>query len=336
MKVLLLVALAIYGTSAALTSEQVEAKWESFKTSFSKSYVNAREEAFRKQIFQKNVQHFEEHNAKFEQGLVTYTLGVNEFADMTKEEMKPYTHGLKKPDVLPKPLYEIKSRKDLGMDENVQIPASLDWRDQGIVTPVKNQGGCGSCWAFSSTGAIESQERLAYGANLDISVSEQQLVDCVQAAAGCDGGWMTDAFTYVAQNGGIDSEGAYPYEAANGNCRYRDDQVAARLTGYAYLTGPDENMLADMVANSGPVSVAFDADGDFGYYSGGVYYNPDCDPNKFTHAVLIVGYGNEDGQDYWLVKNSWGDGWGLGGFVKMARNRNNNCGIASMASVPVL
>lgn len=147
---------------------------------------------------------------------------------------------------------------------------------------------------------------------------------------------MTDAFTYVAQTGGIDSENSYPYTATDGSCHFMSDQVAAQLKGYAYLTAPDENALADMVASKGPISVAFDAEGDFGSYSGGVYYDPNCSTNSFTHAVLIVGYGNENGQDYWLVKNSWGEDWGLGGYFKIARNRDNHCGIASKASVPVL
>ncbi|XP_068896214.1 digestive cysteine proteinase 2-like [Tenebrio molitor] len=336
MKVFIILAIAIYGASAALPSTFVAEKWENFKTTYARSYVNAKEETFRKQIFQKKLETFEEHNEKYRQGLVSYTLGVNLFTDMTPEEMKAYTHGLIMPADLHKNGIPVKTREDLGLNASVRYPASFDWRDQGMVSPVKNQGSCGSCWAFSSTGAIESQMKIANGAGYDSSVSEQQLVDCVPNALGCSGGWMNDAFTYVAQNGGIDSEGAYPYEMADGNCHYDPNQVAARLSGYVYLSGPDENMLADMVATKGPVAVAFDADDPFGSYSGGVYYNPTCETNKFTHAVLIVGYGNENGQDYWLVKNSWGDGWGLDGYFKIARNANNHCGIAGVASVPTL
>ncbi|XP_044263713.1 procathepsin L-like [Tribolium madens] len=336
MKVFIILALAIYGTSASFSNEFVEEKWENFKKTHERSYVNVKEEAFRKQIFQKKLERIEEHNERFNKGLETYTMGINMFADMTPEEMRPYTHGLIEPAVMPKPLIEIKSRADLGLNDSVQFPASFDWRDKGMVSDVKNQGGCGSCWAFSSTGAIESQVKIAKGANTDISVSEQQLVDCDTAADGCSGGWMTDAFTYVEQTGGIDSEASYPYHGVNEKCHFMSDKVAAKLKGYAYLTGPDENILADMVSSKGPISVAFDAEGDFGSYSGGVYYNPNCATNKFTHAVLIVGYGNENGQDYWLVKNSWGGSWGDHGYFKIARNRDNHCGIASKASYPLL
>lgn len=152
---------------------------------------------------------------------------------------------------------------------------------------------------------------------------------------GCAGGWMATAYDYIGNNGGLDNDGVYPYEAHQYQCRYRSDAVAARVNGYAYLTGPDENMMADMVYTQGPVSVGIDADGDFGYYQSGVYYNPNCEPNKYTHAVVVVGYGNENGQDYWLVKNSWGADWGDHGYIKMARNRDNNCGIAGAASYPV-
>lgn len=168
-----------------------------------------------------------------------------------------------------------------------------------------------------------------------VTLSEQQLVDCVRKASGCRGGWMTDAYMYIARNGGINYDRDYPYRANDGGCRYQSSKPKVTIRGYAYLTGPNENMLKDMVATKGPVSVAIDAGGNFASYSKGVYYNPSCSTNKFTHAVVIVGYGRENGQDYWLVKNSWGSNWGLGGYIKMARNRNNHCGIASKASYPV-
>jgi hypothetical protein len=146
---------------------------------------------------------------------------------------------------------------------------------------------------------------------------------------------MPNAYLYIARNGGINYDRDYRYEARDNACRYRSSMPRVSVRGYAYLTGPNEEMLKDMVVTHGPVSVAFDSGGNFAGYRGGVYYNPRCSTNKFTHAVVIVGYGRENGQDYWLVKNSWGSNWGQGGYVKMARNRGNHCGIASHASYPV-
>ncbi|RZC38023.1 cathepsin L1 [Asbolus verrucosus] len=326
MKVLAILAVVIYATAADLTDEAVSEKWNSFKVTYQKNYLNSKEESFRKQLFVKKLQHIEEHNEKFRQGLETYEIGVNKFTDMTTEEMKSYT-GLVVPKEFPQPLIEITSRASLGLDEKVKAPNSFDWRDQGAVSQVKNQGGCGSCWAFSSTGALEAQVKIVQGKS--VLASEQQLVDCVTDNYGCGGGWMTTAFAYIAQAGGIDSDEAYPYEAVDGSCHYRPEKSVAHVEGFAELKQADEELMAEMVATKGPVSVAIDADGDFASYVSGVYYNADCDREAFNHAVLVVGYGSEGGQDYWIVKNSWGINWGDNGYIKMARNRNNHCGIAS-------
>ncbi|RZC33185.1 Peptidase C1 and/or Inhibitor I29 domain containing protein [Asbolus verrucosus] len=331
MKIFLILTIVV--CAAASLSEE----WKSFKGNYQKNYSNAEEESFRKQLFQKKLQQFEEHNERFRHGLETYEIGINQFTDMTDEEMRPYIHGLIQPSKVSKPLIEISSNASLGLDENVVIPSSFDWRDQGAVTPVKDQGKCGSCWAFSVTGAIESQVKIAEGPNYNVSLSEQQLVDCVATNGGCRGGWMTNAFAYVASSDGIYSEDDYPYQGEVGTCMYNIiGEPAACIQGYAELSKPDEGLLVEIVATKGPVSVAIDTSDSFASYSGGVYYNPGCSPKIFSHAVLVVGYGSENGQDYWIVKNSWGEKWGDHGYIKMARNRDNNCGIASKASFPIL
>ncbi|BHF69069.1 hypothetical protein SprV_0301211000 [Sparganum proliferum] len=170
------------------------------------------------------------------------------------------------------------------------------------------------------------------------SLSEQQLVDCSweDGNQGCNGGLMPLEFQYVQRNG-IEADVNYKYTGRDGVCRYRRDLVVANVTGYAELPEGDEGSLQRAVATIGPISVGIDAaDPGFMSYSHGVFVSKTCSPYTIDHGVLAVGYGTENGQPYWLVKNSWGRSWGENGYVKMARNRNNMCGIASMASYPIV
>lgn len=230
---------------------------------------------------------------------------------------------------------------------NVQLPAQLDWRTVGAVTPVKDQGACGSCWAFASTGVLETQFWRQNNGKQLIALSEQQLVDCAGTAYDCNGctsGWTVDAFRYIRDSGGLATEQAYPYEAktrADG-CRRLDHGCANETSPIAVTTDVaimqckrgDEEQLRNAVATVGTVAVAFDASHwSFQMYKSGVYLEPDCDPEKLGHAMLVVGYGTDAlGGDYWLVKNSWGEGWGEKGYIRVARNRKNHCGIANAAS----
>ncbi|XP_063887745.1 procathepsin L-like isoform X2 [Scylla paramamosain] len=185
------------------------------------------------------------------------------------------------------------------------------------------------------TGSLEGQ--LYRHSQRLISMSEQNLIDCCHLCYGCSGGRMDYAFTYIMQNGGLDSEVAYPYEARDAVCRYHPSASVTRIRGYSAIPSGDENALKNAVALIGPIAVAIDASlSSFHYYTHGVYYDPHCSPTQLTHGALIVGYGRESGRDYWLVKNSWGTNWGDKGYIKMARNLNNNCGIATSASYPFL
>lgn len=217
------------------------------------------------------------------------------------------------------------------------IPESIDWRDNNVVTRVKDQGQCGSCWAFSSTGSIESQYAIKTG-NL-VLLSESQIVDCDTNGTdmGCMGGFMDGAFNYTIKAGGLETEYDYPYVPMDESCTFNKSKIEVSIKGYNDVKG-GENGLKHAVASVGPVSVAIDASNyDFQLYKEGVYYNPQCSQTMLDHAVLAVGYGTtSNGTDYWIVKNSWGDDWGMKGYIYMARNRNNSCGIATMPTYPLL
>jgi cathepsin L len=307
--------------------------WAAFKMEHGREY-GLSEEPQRKQIFVENVKKIEMHNYLHSKGLKSYTLGINQFADMDSAEFAKLMNGYRGR------VKQIHYSASTYLSPNIEmtLPDSVDWRTKGYVTPVKDQGHCGSCWAFSSTGALEGQHFRKTGKL--VSLSEQNLVDCSESFGnhGCEGGLMDNAFNYVKSNGGIDAEVSYPYEAKDDKCRYNPGASGATDTGSVDVPAGDESKLQEAVATVGPVSVAIDAShSSFQLYKSGVYDEPECSPENLDHGVLAVGYGQQDGHEYWLVKNSWGSTkWGEGGYIKMSRNKANQCGIASAASYPLV
>ena len=252
-----------------------------------------------------------------------FTLEINEFADIHHENWK-IRNGYKM--VQPLAIEHF--------DDTLTLPAAVDWRDKNLVTPIKNQQQCGSCWAFSAVGSMEGQHALKTG-DL-VSLSESQIVDCDVNDQGCSGGWMDGAFEYVIKNKGIDTEKSYPYDPQDDPCKFNKSSIGATFSGYKDVIG-GEQALKKAVATIGPISVAIDAsESSFQFYKNGVYYDPNCSPDMLDHGVLVVGYGTVNGTDYWIVKNSWGESWGDKGYIYMARNRNNSCGIASKPSYPLV
>jgi len=329
-------AVVIFLGLVALSQAASYSTWELFKAIHEKLYATEAEESLRKAIFQKNVARIEAHNLKYEAGEETFKQGINQFTDMLKEEVTSTMNGYRSSK-------KVKSDQVFVGIGNSSLPDTVDWRTEGIVTRVKNQLNCGSCWSFSATGSTEGQWALSTG-NL-VSLSEQQLVSCANVRngyqnLGCNGGNADWAFAYMIDVGGLESEADYPYtsgEGVTGTCEFDASKIVASITTYVDLQKFSESALQEAAATIGPISVAIDAShNSFHSYTTGVYYEPDCSFLSLDHAVLVVGYGTEDGEDYWLVKNSWGYLWGELGYIKMSRNRNNNCGIATEPSYPVV
>lgn len=261
-----------------------------------------------------------------------FTQGINEFSDWSSVELK-LRNGFR-PELK-------KERIEIAELSNIQgssLPKEVDWRSKGIVTPIKNQYSCGSCWAFAAVAAIEGQNALVN--QKLVSLSEQNLVDCsyFQGDLGCFGGLPDNAYKYVMENQGIDTEASYPYYGWPGFlCAFNADNVGANVTGFVDLPSEDELALQQAVARVGPISIGMDASHDsFQSYNGGIYNDVACNATNLDHGVTVVGYGTENGTDFWWVKNSWGTTWGLEGYFKLARNANNACGVATMASYPLV
>jgi len=219
------------------------------------------------------------------------------------------------------------------------VPDFFDWREAGVVTPVKDQGKCGSCWTFSTTGALEANWAI-YKNSTSPLLSEQQLVDCAGDFNnhGCNGGLPSQAFQYIQAAGGLETEVDYPYKAVNGTCSFDASKVAASAYfGSTNISAGDEQALLEAVLNVGPVSIAFQVTGDFKDYAGGVYVGETCQsgPETVNHAVLAVGFGHDSYSklDYWIVKNSWTQTWGEEGYFRIQRGKNM-CGLAICASYP--
>ncbi|KAL2468445.1 Cysteine proteinase RD19a [Forsythia ovata] len=304
-----------------------------FKRRFGKSYATKEEHDYRLSVFKDNLRRARSHQ-KLDPSAVH---GVTQFSDLTPHEFRRQFLGLNRRLRLP-----IDANKAPILPTN-DTPSDFDWRDHGAVTPVKNQGSCGSCWSFSTTGALEGANFLATGKL--VSLSEQQLVDCDHECdpekqgscdSGCNGGLMNSAFEYTLKAGGLMREEDYPYSGSDrGTCKFDKKKVAAKVANFSVVSLDEDQIAANLVKN-GPLAVAINAVF-MQTYIGGVSCPYICS-KRLDHGVLLVGYGSAGyapirmkEKPYWIIKNSWGENWGEKGYYKICRGPNI-CGVDSMVS----
>ena len=318
---ILLITLAITAALAFEPGHEKESyifsKFQDFLATQNKRYSTFEEYMERFKIFRTNYLKMESFSV--EQGK-TWSVAMNKFADMTSQEFRRTYLNL---DI--KVADMIRGQSEALTFSEDTAPAAWDWREQGAVGPVKDQGSCGSCWAFSSVGNLEG---LNFIKNKKfVQFSEQQLVDCDKVDSGCNGGLMENAFAYLKKVGGIETSKDYPYFARGGACKFNATKSALKVKGFKFASSKDENEIKEFLFTTGPLSIALNAD-TLQFYNDGIIDADasECDPEGMNHGVTLVGYGSENGQDFWIVRNSWGKGWGEQGYFRMARGKGT-CGI---------
>ncbi|OHT02261.1 Clan CA, family C1, cathepsin L-like cysteine peptidase [Tritrichomonas foetus] len=278
-------------------------------------------------IYVSNARYVQEHNSKIDK---TFTLSLNKFAALTPAEYRSML-GLR-PSIRNLPQSKSTSTSTSNFKDDIEY---LDWREKGVVNPIKNQQQCGSCWAFSAVQAIESMNAIQSG-KLE-RYSEQSLVDCVLTCFGCSGGLVDLAFDYIIsrEHGKMNLESEYPYVGVEESCKFNNMQKVGSISNYKGINSGSEDDLADKLQKEGPIAVGIDASAtSFTLYSGGIYDEKGCSPSNLDHGVGCVGFGKEGDIKYWIVRNSWGEEWGEKGYIRMIW-KNNQCGIASMAYYPI-
>ncbi|KAG5884611.1 hypothetical protein JTB14_023810 [Gonioctena quinquepunctata] len=306
---------------SSFEDEELQFLFKSFTKVYGKTYMNEMEYNFRQQVLKENLNTIRMLN-KFEQGSATY--GLSRFADLTQEEFSNM-HGLR---------MDLRNQNDVPFARadipDIEIPTEFDWRKKNAVSEVKDQGQCGSCWAFSAIGNIEGQYAIKYKKLQQFS--EQELVDCDKLDEGCNGGLMDNAYSTIERIGGLESETDYPYKAEDEKCLFKKSKVKVQLSGAVNISH-DETDMAKWLVQNGPIAIALNANA-MQFYMGGVSHPWKflCSPASLDHGVLIVGYGVDNFPKfnktlpYWIVKNSWGKSWGEQGYYRVYRG-DGTCGL---------
>ncbi|XP_031628987.1 cathepsin L1-like [Contarinia nasturtii] len=332
---------AFVAISSVISSTDLDA-WQEFKTNYSKHYANETEENYRMKIYIKLKKEIDKHNELYEKGLVLFKRGVDKYSDLTDEEITSRRRGFDSN--MTRPESEADDLEYFVGSSHYKLPDYVNWREKGV-GPAKDQGDCGSCWAFAAVSAVESHLFIKKGVR--VSLSPQNIMDCSSKYAhsfkqrffnnGCSGGWPDQAFKYIKHHG-IYTESAYPYEAKNRACQYKHYQKSRiSIRGYHTIPSGDERKLKETIAKEGPVVVVIHAGHLFDSYRGGGYYACLLEKHILNHVVLAVGYGTDKfGRDYYILMNSFGVGWGDTGYMYLLRNMENPCGIATNAFYPIV
>jgi len=310
--------------SASAGDAAIREQFDAFLVRYGKHYAAASDEyEHRLGIFTHNLAKIAARNAKYA-GKTQH--GITQFADMTQEEFQ--NRVLMRPPPLP-----TEKRVRGPTYAGLKAPTSFDWRNKtGVVTPVYNQGQCGSCWAFSATENIESQWALT--GNKLTELAMQQIVDCDSTDSGCGGGWPYNAYEYVMSAPGMEPLADYPYTAADGSCAYNSGEVVAKISDWTYTTtDQDEHQMANYLAQHGPISVCVDAS-QWSLYTGGVYTADAC-TTSIDHCVLAVGYNLAANPPYWIIRNSWGADWGLQGYMYLEFGQDA-CAVAQVSTSSIV
>jgi len=371
---ILISSLIILSYPASYDDENKE-EWEKWKSYHNKVYSTEEEDKIRMNIFMNRKKKVLEHNNLYQEGKTSYSMKMSHFGDLLDHELDNVfqRYNLNKNNKTNGGKSTYNGASQITPYES-KLPDNVDWRKLGAVTEVKNQlqyDFCGSCWAFAAVGALEGQYYRKSGKSVSLSV--QQLVECSfdYGNVGCSGGWPENGFQYLVENGGIETERNYPYTGCTnqslfeqmhikifedrckrykGNsptsiCHHSMKSVEVPVKGYVQIRKGDEEALKSAVATTGPIAVCINEVRSMAFYHEGVFDDKKCN-HDLTHAVLVVGYGTERVQipewpyykdiDYWLIKNSFGQDWGMNGYIKLRRNADNLCGVALRASYPLI
>jgi C1A family cysteine protease len=285
----------------------------------------------RREIFVKNLETARRHNSKTD----AFKMGINQFADLSFKELYDlnYSSDESYAKMDTSKIVASENEELTSDDFKRDVPDSFDWRDMNISSSVKDQGMCGSCYAFAVLEEIESQ--IMIKTNKSYELSRQELMDCAKngfGSLGCGGGLLYGVHYYIKAREGISEAKDYPYEANESECRREKvAKVTIKLKDIRWFETNDEDILKQALYTFGPVAAIIDNLHDsFFRYSHGIYYEPECEESElYSHAIVIVGFGSDSGEDYWTIKNSYGERWGEKGYMRIARNRDNHCKIAS-------